>query len=105
MELPPQEQAAFILEVLRQQPEGEIAEMLSKLPPQVRQIVESMPREWQAEFVQLLMTDPQQAAAKLQEVMGGGGVPPMPGGVAPAGGGGMPIGGGGMLPGGGAPMM
>ncbi len=85
LQMPPDQMAAILMQALEQQPEGGLDELLSKLPPEVQKIIAALPPDQQALFVQLLRTDPQQAVAMLQQIMGG----QMPQG-APGMGGGMP---------------
>ncbi len=47
-----------------------IEQLIASLPPEVQQIIAQLPPEQQAVFLQLLQTDPEQAMAMLQEVLG-----------------------------------
>lgn len=49
---------------------GGIEQLIASLPPEIQQIIAQLPPEQQAMFLQLLQTDPEQAMALLQQVIG-----------------------------------
>ena len=69
LQLPPDQQAAFLMQLLQGQPQPQAG---AGLPPEIEQVIAQLPPDQQAQMMQMLQTDPQQAMALLQQVMGGG---------------------------------